>query len=98
MFVFLVDFFPFRTWVFFCVSFQIKAPPVTLGFLEVDVSELSRLEMPIQAAVRNMRYRGLDQVRFFGWEGWLKWGGWLVGKGFFMCFFLKIKVELVICF
>jgi len=28
---------------------------------EVDVSELSRLEMPIQAAVRNMRYRGLDQ-------------------------------------
>eukprot|EP00435_Cladocopium_sp_Y103_P008086 s519_g2.t1 len=28
---------------------------------EVDVSELARLEMPIQAAVRNMRYRGLDQ-------------------------------------
>ena len=47
----------------FCVHFQIKTPPVTFGFLEVDVSELSRLEMPIQAAVRNMRYRGLDQVR-----------------------------------
>lgn len=28
---------------------------------EVDVAELARLEMPIQAAVRNMRYRGLDQ-------------------------------------
>eukprot|EP00913_Durusdinium_trenchii_P014638 g13735.t1 len=28
---------------------------------EVDVRELARLEMPIQAAVRNMRYRGLDQ-------------------------------------
>ncbi|CAJ1333507.1 unnamed protein product [Effrenium voratum] len=29
---------------------------------EVDVSELARLEVPIQAAVRNMRYRGLDQA------------------------------------
>lgn len=26
-----------------------------------EVRELARLEMPIQAAVRNMRYRGLDQ-------------------------------------
>lgn len=28
---------------------------------EVDTAELVRLEMPIQAAVRNMHYRGLDQ-------------------------------------
>jgi len=28
---------------------------------EVDTAELSRLELPIQAAVRNMHYRGLDQ-------------------------------------
>ena len=75
---FLVEFFIWNMGVF-CAHFQIKTPPVTLGFLEVDVSELSRLEMPIQAAVRNMRYRGLDQVRFFRWGGWLKWGGWLVG-------------------
>ncbi|CAK9071013.1 unnamed protein product [Durusdinium trenchii] len=42
---------------------------------EVDVRELARLEMPIQAAVRNMRYRGLDQVgrtMFFSfrWQLW----------------------------
>eukprot|EP00931_Biecheleriopsis_adriatica_P067904 TRINITY_DN41959_c0_g1_i1.p1 TRINITY_DN41959_c0_g1~~TRINITY_DN41959_c0_g1_i1.p1 ORF type:complete len:660 (+),score=160.04 TRINITY_DN41959_c0_g1_i1:206-1981(+) len=28
---------------------------------DVDLAELARLEMPIQAAVRNMRYRSLDQ-------------------------------------
>ncbi|CAE7558016.1 KLCR1 [Symbiodinium pilosum] len=28
---------------------------------EIDTAELARLEMPIQAAVRNMHYRGLDQ-------------------------------------
>lgn len=86
----------------FCVHFQIKTPPVTFGFPEVDVSELSRLEMPIQAAVRNMRYRGLDQVRVLrlGGLGRLVEVGRLVGcKGFFMCFFFgKIEVEVVICF
>lgn len=67
--------------VFLCFLSNQNTSPVTLGFLEVDVSELSRLEMPIQAAVRNMRYRGLDQVRVLrlagvgkvGWSGEVDW-------------------------
>ena len=66
---------------------------------KVDVRELSRLEMPIQAAVRNMRYRGLDQEgERLGLERWnhgmrkgidISWGslGSWKGKGFLFILF-----------
>ena len=91
-------FFPFRIIMgVFCVHFQIKTPPVTFGFLEVDVSELSRLEMPIQAAVRNMRYRGLDQVRVLrlggvGKVGWSGEVGWVV-RASSCVFFWRLKLS-----
>ena len=51
------------------------------GWSEVDVSELARLEVPIQAAVRNMRYRGLDQAASRGWGGVGVGEGWGGGGG-----------------